>query len=69
MDLQTIGYVSLGSFILCIFSFWLHGRLAKPDERAGPVSMFAFVVGWLAALTAILTGGFWLAAALRRALS
>lgn len=66
MDLQTIGMVFIGSFVLCIVSFWLHGRLAGPGERPGPVSMLAFVVGWLAALTALLTGGFLLMVALRR---
>ena len=58
MDLQTIGMVCGVSVVLTVVSFWLHGRLAGTVGRPGPAAMLAFVLGWLSALTAILTGLF-----------
>jgi hypothetical protein len=66
MDLQTIGIVFIGSVGLTVLSFWLHARLAGAAGRPGPASMAAFVLGWLCALTALLTGGFLLMVALSR---
>ena len=56
MDLQTIGMVFGAPAVLAVVSFWLHGRLAGTAGRPGAASMLAFVLGWLSALTAILTG-------------
>lgn len=58
MDGQTIGAVFVMSVMLTIVAFGLHGRLAGGGERPGPVSMAAFVLGWLSALTALTTGAF-----------
>jgi hypothetical protein len=65
MDLQTITTVFVGAVILTIVSFWLHARLAGTHGRPGPVSMAAFVLGWLGVLTAVCTGGFLLLVAVR----
>ena len=43
---------------LAVAAFIAHGRLAGPGERAGCISMGAFVIGWLAVLTALVTGFF-----------
>ena len=66
MDFQAISIVFGASAALTIFAFWLHGRLAGTDGRPGPVSMAAFVLGWLSGLTALLTGAFLLVVAVRR---
>jgi hypothetical protein len=47
MNLQAIIGVFVGSVILTVLSFWLHGRLAGAHGRPGPASMAAFVLGWL----------------------
>jgi hypothetical protein len=66
MDRQTIGMVFGASVVLTVVSFWLHGRLAGTAARPGVASMLAFVLGWLSALTALLTGVFLLMVALTR---
>jgi hypothetical protein len=66
MDTQTISMVFGGSAVFTIVAFWLHRRLAGTGERAGATSMAAFVLGWLGALTAILTGTFLLIMAVSR---
>ena len=66
MDLQTIGMVFGASVVLTVGSFWLHGRLAGTAGRPGAASMLAFVLGWLCALTALLTGAFLLMVAVSR---
>ena len=58
MDLRTIGTVFGASVVMTVISFWLHGRLAGTAGRPGAASMLAFVLGWLSALTALLTGAF-----------
>ena len=58
MDRQTIGMIFGASVVLTVVSFWLHGRLAGTAGRPGAASMLAFVLGWLSALTALLTGAF-----------
>ncbi|MCC6178855.1 MAG: hypothetical protein IT305_26405 [Chloroflexi bacterium] len=65
MDSQMIGMVFGGSVICTVAAFWLHARLAGTVGRPGLASMFAFVLGWLSALTALLTGLFLLVLALR----
>jgi hypothetical protein len=65
MDAQTIGMVFGGATVCTFAAFWLHGRLAGTSGRPGAASMFAFVLGWLGALTALLTGLFLLVLALR----
>jgi hypothetical protein len=66
MDMQTIGMLFGSSAVLTIVSFWLHARLAGTGERVGPLSMAAFVFGWLCVLTALLTGAFLLTMAVTR---
>jgi hypothetical protein len=58
MDTQTIATVFGGSVIVTIAAFWLHRQLAGSAGRPGAASMAAFVLGWLAVLTALLTGAF-----------
>jgi hypothetical protein len=58
MDFQTIVGVFVGAVVATVVSFWLHARFAGTGERAGPVSMAAFVLGWLCVITAVLTGTF-----------
>ena len=65
MDRQTIGMVFGASIVMTVVSFWLHGRLAGTAGRPGAASMLAFVLGWLGALTALLTGAFLLTVAMR----
>ena len=52
------------SVVLTLVSFWLHSRLAGTAGRPGVASMLAFVLGWLSALTALLTGAFLLTVAM-----
>lgn len=66
MDTQAIATVFGGSAILTVVAFWLHRRLAGAGERPGGASMAAFVLGWLSALTALLTGAFLLTVAVSR---
>jgi len=66
MDTQTIGMVFGGSALLTVVAFWLHRQLAGVAGRPGAASMAAFVLGWLGALTALLTGAFLLVVALGR---
>ncbi len=58
MDTSAIALVFAGSLVLAVASFWAHRAWAGSGERAGFVSMMAFVFGWLCVLTALLTGGF-----------
>jgi len=58
MDTQAIGAVFGGSAVSTLVAFWLHHRLAGSEGRPGAASMLAFVLGWLSALTALLTGAF-----------
>lgn len=58
MDTQAIGAVFGGSAVLTLVAFWLHRRRAGSEGRPGAASMLAFVLGWLSALTALLTGAF-----------
>jgi hypothetical protein len=66
MDTQAIGEVFGGSVVVTVVAFWLHRRLAGSAGRPGAASMAAFVVGWLGALTALLTGAFLLTVAISR---
>jgi len=66
MDPETLGMVFGGSGVLTVVAFWLHRRLAGTGERVGPASMAGFVLGWLSALTALLTGAFLLLVAVSR---
>jgi hypothetical protein len=66
MNLQTIVAVFAGAMVATIVSFWLHARLAGTGERVGPVSMAAFVLGWLCVITAVVTGMFLLMVAVTR---
>jgi hypothetical protein len=58
MGTQGIVITCVGATLLAVFAFVAHGRLAGSGERPGCVSMIAFVVGWLAALLAVITGLF-----------
>jgi hypothetical protein len=66
MDTQSIGAVFGGSAVLTIVAFWLHRRLAGSAGRPGGASMAAFVLVWLGAMTALLTGAFLLMVAVSR---
>ncbi len=66
MDTVAILALFLGSLVLAVLGFRLHGRLAGKVGRPGVRSMVAFVVGWLAALTAGVTGLFLLSLLLAR---
>lgn len=66
MDTQMIGMTFGASVLLTVVSFWLHGRLAGTAGRPGAASMLGFVLGWLSALTALLTGAFLLLVAVSR---
>ena len=56
--------VCLASCVVAVGAFVLHRRLAGGAERAGLLSMLAYVLGVLAVLTALITGGFLLSARL-----
>ncbi|HEY1294962.1 MAG TPA: hypothetical protein VGJ60_17930 [Chloroflexota bacterium] len=43
---------------MAVVAFVAHRRLARGAERAGLLSMLAYVLGVLAVLTALITGGF-----------
>lgn len=58
MDRTAVLLVFLGALATFAAAFWAHSRWAGPGERVGPVSMAAFVVGWLALITAAITGVF-----------
>ncbi len=58
MDTTGIALLFFGSAALAALAFWAHGRLAGDAGRPGARSMAAFVLGWLAALTAGVTGLF-----------
>lgn len=69
MGTLTIATVFVGSALLAVLAFRAHGRWAGPDARAGARSMAAFVVGWLLALAAAMTGLFLASALLTGGLS
>ena len=48
----------LGAWCVALAAFVAHGRLAGPGERPGCASMLAFVLGWLAVLTGLITAVF-----------
>jgi hypothetical protein len=58
MDTTAIVTTCLGATAVAVVAFVAHRRLAGSGERPGCISMIAFVIGWLAALTALLTGFF-----------
>jgi hypothetical protein len=58
MDTWTIVSLCVAACVTAVAAFVAHGRLAGTGERAGCSSMVAFVIGWLAVLTALITGVF-----------
>jgi hypothetical protein len=50
--------VCLASCAVAVAAFVAHRWLARGSERAGLLSMLAYVLGVLAVLTAVITGGF-----------
>jgi hypothetical protein len=58
MDTRTIVSLCGAACVTAIVAFLAHGRLAGNGERAGCSSMVAFVIGWLAVLTALIPGAF-----------
>ncbi len=58
MQAVAILAVCLGSVVVAVLGFIAHSRLARGHERAGLLSMLAYVVGVIAVLTALITGGF-----------
>jgi hypothetical protein len=61
MDTTAISITCVCATVVAIIAFVAHRRLAGLTERPGCISMIAFVVGWLAVLTALITGLFLLA--------
>jgi hypothetical protein len=61
MDTIAIVVTCVGATVVAIIAFVAHRRLAGLTERPGCISMIAFVIGWLAALTALITGLFLIA--------
>ena len=55
MGPQAIVVLCLGAWCVALGAFVAHGRLAGPGERPGCLSMLAFVLGWLAVLTGLIT--------------
>jgi len=62
MDSRAIVVTFVVACGLAVAALVAHRRLAGTGERAGCVSMIAFVVAWLAVLTALITGAFLLGA-------
>lgn len=62
MQADAILAVCLGACVVAVLAFSAHRRLARGVERAGLVSMLAYVLGVIAVLTALITGGFLLSA-------
>jgi hypothetical protein len=58
MDTQAIVATFVGACAAAVVAFVAHGRLAGTGERAGCLSMIAFVLGWLAVVLAAITGLF-----------
>jgi hypothetical protein len=58
MQAEAIVAVCLGSVVVAVLAFKAHARLARGHERAGLLSMLAYVLGVIAVLTALITGGF-----------
>ncbi|MBV9323786.1 MAG: hypothetical protein JO352_08380 [Chloroflexi bacterium] len=58
MQPGTILVVCLGACVVAVVAFIAHRRLAGTAERAGLLSMLAYVLGVLAVITAVITGGF-----------
>ncbi|MBV9581234.1 MAG: hypothetical protein JO057_21850 [Chloroflexi bacterium] len=58
--MQTGAIVAVfgGACVVAILAFVAHRRLASGRERAGLLSMLAYVLGVLAVITALITGGF-----------
>ena len=62
MDTRAIVSTFVAACVVAVVALLLHRRLAGTGERAGCVSMIAFVITWLAVLTALITGAFLLGA-------
>jgi hypothetical protein len=58
VQINAILAVCLGSCLAALLAFVAHRRLARGAERAGPLSMLAYVFCVLAVLTALITGAF-----------
>jgi len=58
MDTTAIVITCVSATLVAIIAFVAHRRLAGLGDRPGCISMMAFVIGWLAALTALITGLF-----------
>jgi len=56
--------VCVASCVVAVAAFVAHRRLARGAERAGLLSMLAYVLGVVAVLTALITGGFLLSSTL-----
>jgi len=64
MQPGAILVVCLASIAVAVAAFAAHRRLARGAERAGLLSMLAYVLGVVAVLTALITGGFLLSSTL-----
>jgi hypothetical protein len=62
LNAQAILLTFIVSCVVAVLAYIAHRRFAGTGQRAGCVSMIAFVVVWLAALTALITALFLLGA-------
>lgn len=58
MNSLAIGATFVGACAVWVATLVAHRRLAGAGERPGLLSMLAFVMSWLAGLTALITGLF-----------
>jgi hypothetical protein len=58
MGMQAIVITCIAASLLAVVGFVAHRRLAGSVGQPGCLSMFAFVLGWLGMLLAVITGIF-----------
>jgi hypothetical protein len=58
LQTDAILAVCIASIVVAVLALIAHRRLAGTAERAGLLSMLAYVLCVLAVLTALITGGF-----------
>jgi hypothetical protein len=58
MQSGAIAAVFVGACMAAVVCFVVYRQLVGERERGGCIAMGALVLGWLALLTALITGGF-----------
>ena len=58
VTIVAVGAVFVAACLLAVAMLLVHRRLVGDRERGGCLAMGAFVLGWLALLAALITGGF-----------